>query len=110
MTAPNRFERIVAARIADRHRTARGLAARIVSDAASQGREIGIIGSLATGRFRLHSDIDLFVRSPVDPVGRAAVERAVAEVMRGTGIPYDLIYASDLTPSQRDAFEQAAVV
>jgi hypothetical protein len=32
MTAPSPFERILAARVADRHRTARGLAARIVSD------------------------------------------------------------------------------
>ena len=108
MAAQSRFERIVAARTADRHRIARGLAERIVSDIEAQGREIVVFGSLATGRFRLHSDIDLLVRSPVDPAGRAAVERAVAAVMRGTGIPYDLIYACDLSEAQRDAFERAA--
>lgn len=108
MTALSPFERIVAVRIADRHRTARSLAARIVSDVEAQGLAISIIGSLATDRFRLHSDIDLPVRSPIDPVERAAVERTVAAVMRGTGIPYDLIYACDLTPSQREAFEKAA--
>lgn len=107
MTAPSPFERILAARVADRHRTARGLAARIVSDVEAQGRAISLIGSLATGRFRLHSDIDLLVRGPIDPAERAAVERAVAAVMRGTGIPNDLIYACDLTPSQLDAFEKA---
>ena len=107
MTASSPFERILAARAAERHRTARGLAARIVADVAAQGRRISLIGSLATGRFRLHSDIDLLVRDPIDPAGRAAVERTVAAVMRGTGIPYDLIYACDLTPSQRDAFETA---
>ncbi|WP_187275520.1 nucleotidyltransferase domain-containing protein [Methylobacterium sp. WL6] len=68
---------------------------------------MSLIGSLATGRFRLHSDIDLLVRGPIDPAERAAVERAVAAVMRGTGIPNDLIYACDLTPSQLDAFEKA---
>jgi hypothetical protein len=47
------------------------------------------------------------VRGPIDPAERAAVERAVAAVMRGTGIPYDLIDACDLTPSQREAFEKA---
>lgn len=108
MTAQSRFERIVAARTADRHRTARDLAARIVSDLEAQGREVAVIGSLASGRFRLHSDIDLLVRSPVDPAGRAAVERAVAAVMRGTGIPYDLIFACDLTEPQRAAFEPAS--
>lgn len=64
MTAQSRFERIVAARTADRHGTARALAARIVSDLEGQGRDVAVIGSLASGRFRLHSDIDLLVRSP----------------------------------------------
>ncbi|AWN36997.1 nucleotidyltransferase domain-containing protein [Methylobacterium radiodurans] len=69
-----------------------------------------MIGSLATGRFRLHSDIEILVESPVGPAERAEVERALASILRGTGIPYDLIFACDLTQEQREAFEHDRVI
>jgi len=70
------------------------------------GTDIVVIGSLARQEFRSHSDVDLLVRGELDTPGRAKVERAVAAAMRGSGIPYDLIYAADLTEERLKEFER----
>jgi predicted nucleotidyltransferase len=106
----SRIDRLVAARTEARARTARGRATALLAGLKARGYDVAVIGSLAAGRFRLHSDIDLLVRNPVDGAGRAEVERAVAEALRASGIPYDLIFACDLTASQREAFEHDLVV
>lgn len=53
--------------------------------------------SLAKNSFKAHSDIDLLVHGSAAPHRRAMVERLVAEHLRGTGLPYDLIFEADLT-------------
>lgn len=86
----------------------RGVATACVSDiraeAASHEIDISVIGSLATGRFAVHSDIDLLVHGETTPQRRALVERIVAMRLRGTGIPYDLIFASDLPAERLEEF------
>jgi predicted nucleotidyltransferase len=110
MAPTTRFAEIVAARGAERHRLAERLAARCLATIGALGHRAALIGSLATGRFRLHSDIDILVESPVDPIGRAEVERALAGILRGAGISYDLIFACDLTQEQREAFEHDRII
>jgi len=71
-----------------------------------EGVEARVIGSLAKGLFRTHSDVDFLIRSStVTPERRALVERVVASCMRGSGIPYDLVYASDIAPERLKEFE-----
>jgi predicted nucleotidyltransferase len=80
-----------------RLRSARACVAGILSDASDRGVVITVVGSLAREDFRLHSDIDLLVQGETTPSRRAMVERMVASRMRGTGISYDLVFASDLS-------------
>lgn len=110
MARMTRFAEVAAVRGAERHRRARGLAERCLEALGVLGYRAALIGSLATDRFRLHSDIDILVESRVDPAERAEVERVVAGIIRGAGIPYDLIFACDLTQEQWEAFEHDRVV
>jgi predicted nucleotidyltransferase len=93
-------------------RTARRLATAVVRvepllrELHLDGIDIVVIGSLARGEFKSHSDVDFLVRGALDTQGRAQVERAVAAAMRGSGIPYDLIYAADLTAERLKEFER----
>jgi predicted nucleotidyltransferase len=96
---------LVRARTAKRLVVASEAASRLLDALAQAGFDAVVIGSLATGRFRSHSDIDILIRGEVDPPGRAFVERTVADAMRGLRIPYDLIFACDLTRRQRDELE-----
>jgi len=80
-----------------------------VGEVGRHGVDMAVIGSLATGRFRSHSDVDLLVRSDIDSSRRAHVAREVSKVFRGTGIPYDLIFAFDLTTEQLKEFERDLV-
>lgn len=86
---------------ARRRETRQGLADKavegILRDAADRGIEITLVGSLAKGDFRAHSDVDLLVRGPVDAKRRLLAEKLVAENMRGSDIPYDLIFEGDLS-------------
>jgi len=100
-----RLDRIVEERTAHRLEEARRRTATILADLQAVGVEAVVIGSLAKGAFRAHSDIDILVRTPVDPALRLKVERIAANAVRDAAIPYDLIYASDLTPSQLEEFE-----
>lgn len=79
--------------------------ARIVLEKArAHGVAIDVIGSLATGRFGLHSDVDFFVHGDTDTARRVQVERLVAAAFNGIGIPYDIVYASDLTQERAREF------
>jgi predicted nucleotidyltransferase len=71
--------------------------AGILLDASRLDIEIALVGSLARGDFRAHSDVDLLVRGPIDSKRRLLVERLVADGMRASDIAYDLIFEADLT-------------
>jgi len=55
------------------------------------------LGSLAKNSFKAHSDIDLLIHGQDAPGRRATAERLVAKHLRGTGLPYGLIFEADLT-------------
>lgn len=77
---------------------------RILRDASENRIEINVVGSLAKGDFRSHSDVDLLVRGPMDPKRRLLAERLVAEAMQASGLPYDLIFEADLTDDRLQEF------
>lgn len=93
------------ARRRDRRRDAASAAvSRILRDASSSHIEMTLVGSLAKGDFRSHSDVDLLVRGPMDPKRRLLAERLVAEGMDASGIPYDLIFEADLSDDRLQEF------
>ncbi|MER8400042.1 nucleotidyltransferase domain-containing protein [Mesorhizobium sp. M1348] len=93
----NKIDALIRRRADDRRKTAQACVSRILRNAKARGVDISIVGSLAKDRFRVHSDVDLLVHGSTDPAHRAMVERLVADQLRGTNIPYDLIFASDVS-------------
>ncbi|MFD0463337.1 nucleotidyltransferase domain-containing protein [Microvirga aerilata] len=91
------MDSLTAKRRETRYELASAAVARILQDAGNAGIDITLVGSLAKGDFRSHSDIDLLVRGPVTPKRRLLAERLVADATRGSKIPYDLIFEDDLT-------------
>ena len=100
----NRMDALTAKRRAAREVQASAAAEQIVKVAADRGIAVEVIGSLARGDFRAHSDVDLLVRAPIDPHRRHAVERLVADAMRPSGIAYDLIFEDDLEQDRLQEF------
>jgi predicted nucleotidyltransferase len=96
----NRMQSLIAERLEPRRALAQRLVAAIVQEAETSGLIITPVGSLARGDFRIHSDVDLLVRVPLDPVRRLRAERIVASHLRGTDIAYDLIFETDLAPAR----------
>ncbi len=92
----NRMHALTARRRDARHARAAAAVRHILDKARTMGIEIKVVGSLARGDFRLHSDIDLLVCGPADRERRGIVERLVAENLRSAEIPYDLIFEDDL--------------
>ncbi|MER8973967.1 MULTISPECIES: nucleotidyltransferase domain-containing protein [unclassified Mesorhizobium] len=93
----NKINTLIHRRADDRRKTAQACVSRILRNAKACGVDISVVGSLAKNRFRVHSDVDLLVHGRTDPARRAMVERLVADQLRGTNIPYDLIFASDVS-------------
>lgn len=96
----NRMAALIAQRLEMRHETASVSATRILEDARQYGVDITVVGSLARQSFAIHSDVDLLVHGATDSARRLVVERLVADHMRETNIPYDLIFEADLTPDR----------
>lgn len=92
-------------RLQSREKEARERSRRVIERASSNGIELYVIGSLTSGRFGLHSDVDFFVPGLTDPQRRVSIERIVASAFRGSSIPYDIVYASDLTPERAQEFQ-----
>jgi predicted nucleotidyltransferase len=105
----SRFDNIITERTEQRLETAVARVDPLLRDLRSEGFDIVVIGSLARQEFRAHSDVDLLVRGKLDTPSRARVERAAAAAMRGSGIPYDLIYATDLSLERLKEFERDLV-
>ena len=93
----SRMAALTARRRDTRREAASAAVFRILRDSAGKGIDVTLVGSLARGDFRAHSDVDLLVRGPMDPGRRLLAERLVADGMRGSDIPYDLIFEADLT-------------
>ena len=93
----NKLNALAKQRTARRLMQAKEYARRIVGDAQSVGLQMSVVGSLAKNSFKAHSDIDLLVHGQDAPHRRGTVERMVAKHLRGTDLPYDLIFEADLT-------------
>ena len=73
--------------------TARAAAIAVLQRLRSRGVRAGVFGSLAAGRFGLHSDVD-FIVLECPPALRYRIETLVEERMQG--IPFDVAYADEM--------------
>lgn len=92
----SRMSELMAKRREARHAQASASVAAILHDAGRLGVDITLVGSLAKGDFRVHSDVDLLVRGAINLKRRLLIERLVANAMRASDIPYDLLFEDDL--------------
>lgn len=76
-----------------RERSARAAAIEVLRRLRSRGVRAGVFGSLAAGRFGLHSDVD-FIVTECPPALRYRIETDVEERMQG--IPFDVAYADEM--------------
>jgi predicted nucleotidyltransferase len=75
-----------------REKDARRRAARVLRTLRGKGVRATVIGSLAQGRFRLHSDVDFLVTAC--PSGlKYTLENQVEDIM--DGIPFDVLYQEE---------------
>lgn len=105
----SRMDALMADRRKARQERASTSVAGILSNAERNGIFITLIGSLAKGDFGNHSDVDLLVRGSMDTKRRRLVEKLVADGMRSTDIPYDLIFEDDLSEDRRRDFLHGVV-
>jgi len=89
-------------RTEERRRLAAARAAKALDWLRGQGVEAAVIGSLARGGFRDHSDVDFLVLS-CPPELRYALEGGVEACMED--LPFDVVYLDEL----REPFRQRAL-
>ncbi|MBI3373213.1 MAG: nucleotidyltransferase domain-containing protein [Betaproteobacteria bacterium] len=87
------LDRLREARRRARERTARGAAIEVLRRLGSRGVRAGVFGSLAAGRFGLHSDVDFLV-TDCPPALRYRIEADIEDRMQG--IPFDVAYADEM--------------
>jgi len=76
-----------------RERAARAAALDVLRRLRARGVRAGVFGSLATGRFGLHSDVD-FIVLECPPALRYRIETDIEDRMQG--IPFDVAYADEM--------------
>ena len=76
-----------------RERAARTAALEVLRSLRRRGVHAGVFGSLASGRFRLHSDVDFLVLE-CPPALHYRIEAKIEDRMRG--IPFDVAYADEM--------------
>lgn len=81
-----------------RRERAVAVARRAVAALAAVGVDVMVVGSLARGTFRHHSDIDLLVVSCPSEL-RYAIEGMVEE--EAGGLPFDVINLDEVTQARR---------
>jgi predicted nucleotidyltransferase len=92
------FAALTARRTAERARLARERAALVVARLAALGVEARIVGSLARGDFRLHSDVDFLILA-CPPELKYRIEAEVEDLMQG--LPFGCIYLDEVRPERR---------
>lgn len=95
----SRMAALVERRTAERRRLALARARVVLDWLAGLGVEAAVVGSLARGTFRDHSDVDFLVLS-CPPDLRYAVEGGVEDRMED--LPFDVLYLDEL----REPFRQ----
>ena len=76
-----------------RERTARAAAIAALQRLRGRGVRAAVFGSLAAGRFGLHSDVD-FIVLDCPPALRYRIEADVEDCMQG--VPFDVAYADEM--------------
>jgi len=72
-----------------------------------QGIKAYVIGSLATGQFMSHSDVDYLVIGQIAPMERRLVEATIARTMAGSNVGYDVVYEEDIKDDLLEEFRCA---
>ena len=91
----SRLDRLLAARLEARRADATRRASEVLSKLRVMGIEAAVFGSLATGRFKLHSDVDYLVRR-LPPELKYRIEGLVDRIMGD--IPFSLVYEDEIRP------------
>jgi predicted nucleotidyltransferase len=105
--ATSRIERLMAKRTAERRVRALRCALAAIPALNEQGVEAYVIGSLATGRFMSHSDVDYLVIGHNVPMQRRLVEATIARTMAGSNVGYDVVYEEDINEDLLKEFLRA---
>ena len=95
MPVPSLLSEIRADRLALRRVEASTRAQSVLQFLTKRGIQARIIGSLADGRFALHSDVDFLITHLPDPRLRYAIEGDVEDIMGP--IPFDVVYQDEVT-------------
>ena len=96
---PSRIEALRADQLSAKKATATQAALRALERLSARGIEASLVGSLKTGGFGLHSDIDILItKCPKDLV--YSVEAEIEDIMNG--LPFDLVYLDLLPLEQRE--------
>ncbi len=91
------LERLLAERTRARRQAALDRARAAIDDLARLGVSARLCGSLATGRFRLHSDVDILVTECPERL-RYAIEGVVEDQLRD--LPFDVVYLDEVAPDR----------
>lgn len=105
--ATSRMQRLITKRSAARRVRALRCALATIPALHEQGVEAYVIGSLATGRFMSHSDVDYLVTGHIDPQQRRLVEATIAAAMAGSELGYDVVYEEDIKENLLKEFDHA---
>ena len=102
----SRMGALVAKRVEARRKAIAALGPAAVDHLRRLGLDATLIGSAASGRVHEHSDVDILVRGVVTARDRLSAERALRDILSELTIPYDLLFACDLTADQALEFER----
>lgn len=105
--ATSRIERLMAKRAAERRVRALHCALTAMPALNEQGIKAYVIGSLATGQFMSHSDVDYLVIGQIAPMERRLVEATIARTMAGSNVGYDVVYEEDIKDDLLEEFRCA---
>lgn len=102
---PSRIETLRAEQLRARTVAATQAASRALERLRARGIEARLVGSLKTGKFGLHSDIDVLVtKCPKNLV--YTIEAELEDTLNG--LPFDVIYLDLLPQEQRELWLQHA--
>ena len=99
-----KIDRIFAIRTAKRRALAARYALVAIESLRSKGFDAYIIGSLSSGSFMLHSDIDFLIEGDLSVHERGEADSLIARTMSGSMIGYDVVYAEDVRPELLEDF------
>ena len=95
MPVPSLLSEIRADHLAIRRAETSVRAQSVLQFLAKRGIQARIIGSLAEGRFTIHSDVDFLITHLPDPHLRYAIEGDIEDMMGP--IPFDVVYQDEVT-------------